>query len=225
MTRLLRNRIDGIAEPLPDGEVVLWSGKPDPWAYTLRLLKLHWVAVWFAGLAIWRGVEAWQEGAGAAGALLRALGQLPLAASAIGLLAGIGYLMARDTTYALTARRLVFQVGVALPITINMPLRFIDAVGIMKRSAGHSDLILTLVEGATVRTFALWPNVRTAKGGVLQPMMRDVRANELALLIPLLTDALQKTQVEAPEASASDAVEAAPVGRPDLGSMTQGFAA
>ena len=51
MTRLVRNRIDGIAEPLPDGEQILWSAKPEAWQFTRRLMRLEWVVAWFVGLA------------------------------------------------------------------------------------------------------------------------------------------------------------------------------
>lgn len=204
MTRVIRNRVEGIAEPLPSGESVLWSGRPAAIPFARRILKVDWVAAWFLLLGVWNAVDAYQAGAGIEAALLRGLGQLPLALAALGLLLALGYAMARSTTYALTQQRLVFQVGVALPITVNLPLRFIDGAAIETASGECADLVLTLSPESQARRSALWPHVRTAARGQVQPVMREVSAASLALLAPLLQEALQRSQ-----AGASGPVDAA----------------
>ena len=197
MIRLIRNRIDGIAEPLPEGEVVLWSAHPVPWTFARRQFRLQWVAVWFLGLALWRATETLQAGGSGHDALLRALGQLPLAVGALGLLSGLGLAMARSTTYALTRRRLVMNVGVALPITINIPLRFIDGASVRHRAAGVSDLALTIAGGHKVKLFALWPHVRDPLARSIEPTLRDVATPSLLTLLPLLQQALRSSDADA----------------------------
>ena len=196
MIRVVHTRIDGIAEPLPAGESVLWSGRPDSWRFACRQFRLYWVAAWFAGLAAWRGIEAWQQGAGLADSVLRGLGQLPLAAAALALLAGLGVAMARSTTYALTPRRLVMNIGVALPITFNVPLRYVDAAELRERD-GVADLLITLAPGSRARLAALWPHVRSWRDRDVRPMLRDVPQASMRMLAPLLTETLRSSEQEA----------------------------
>lgn len=223
MIRLVRNRIDGIAEPLPQGETVLWSARPDSWTFARRQFRLHWVAAWFACLALWRGWQAWQAGAGLDGALLRALGQLPLALAALALLAGLGVAMARSTTYALTPRRLVMNIGVALPVTFNVPLRFIDGAELRVRNARVSDLLLTLSADSRPSLLALWPHVRSATERRVRPMLRDVPAARMNALVPLLAEALKASEAEQSRAAPAP-LAAGNAATGGLG-LTQGFAA
>jgi hypothetical protein len=232
VTRLIRNRIDGIAEPLPNGETVLWSGRPAAFPFARQLFKLEWVAAWFAGLALWRGIEAWQDGAGLYGAFLRGLGQLPLAAAALLLLAGLGMAMARSTTYALTHRRIVFNVGVALPITFNLPLRYIDGAALRRRGGFGNELVLTLIPGSTIATFALWPNIRSSLDREVHPVMRNVPEPMLAALLPLLTEALQRSDAgqaavtqpaSAGRATDTDLAAAAQPRQGEAGGAARGF--
>ena len=206
MIRVIRNRIDGIGEPLPSGEAVLWSASPAPLPFAARVLKLKWVGLWFLALGVWRGIEAAQAGAGVEGAVLKALGQLPLACAALTLLCALGYAMARSTTYAVTQRRVVLQVGIALPITVNLPLRFIDGAAVQPVSGGTGDLHLTLAPGSKTHSAALWPNVRTASDGRVQPVMRNVPEAALLALAPVLAEVLQRSQQE--QENAARATEA-----------------
>lgn len=220
MIRLIRNRIDGIAEPLPAGETVLWSGRPDSWRFARRQFRLHWVALWFAGLALWRGVEAWQQGAGLTDSALQALGELPLALAALALLAGLGLVMARSTTYALTPRRLVMNIGVALPITFNVPVRYVDTAELRQRAGGVSDLLLTMAPGSRPSLIALWPHVRSWRDVEVRPMLRDVPTASLLALVPLLTETLRASESE--PATRMPASAATPSREP---SLSQEFAA
>ena len=209
MTRVVRDRIDGVAEPLPSGERVLWSERPQQWAFAFRLLRLRWVAGWFLMLAAWRGLEAWQASGAAVDVLSRATSILPLAVPGLGLLAALGWLMARNSTYALTGERLVVQTGVALPITVNLPLRLIDGVALRPLADGRADLVVTLAAGSGLKPFALWPNVQGWHGDRVQPVLRDLSAQAQANLLPLLTRALQNTDDRAQAGQPAAALPAA----------------
>ncbi len=195
MTRVVRDRIDGIAEPLPAGERVVWSERPEQWAFAFRLLRLRWVAGWFLLLAIWRGLQAWQATGDVGEVLSRATSILPLAIPGLGLLAALGWLMARNSTYALTGERLVVQTGVALPITVNLPLRLIDGVALRALPKGRADLVITLAAGSRLKPFALWPHVQGWQNDRVQPVLRDLSPQAQANLLPLLTRALQGTDL------------------------------
>jgi len=196
MTRLVRNRIDGIAEPLPDGEQILWSAKPEAWQFTRRLMRLEWVVAWFVGLAGLRAYNAWSAGADAMGLIVAASAELPLALFGLGLLTALGVAMARSTTYVVSAQRLVLQVGVALPITFNVPLRFIDDASVRVRPGAGGDVILTLRQGAKVKAIALWPHSQGWNGDAVKPLMRDLSEIALNELKPILAKVLEASQLD-----------------------------
>ena len=200
MTRLVRNRIDGVADPLPNGETILWSAKPEHWAFTRRVMRLDWVLIWFSVLAGIRAYNAWWAGADASGMLIAASGLLPLVVFAIVLLIALGMAMARSTSYVVSSKRLVLQVGVALPITFNVPLRFIDAAALRMRQGG-GDVILTLQKGSKVKALALWPHSQGWSTDAVQPLMRDLSLTALNELKPVLAQVLEATQHEAHAAS------------------------
>ncbi|MEL6410051.1 MAG: hypothetical protein AAFQ38_06600, partial [Pseudomonadota bacterium] len=47
----------GLPEKLPEGETILWQGRPDGWALTRDALNLNWVLGYFALIALWRAVS------------------------------------------------------------------------------------------------------------------------------------------------------------------------
>ncbi len=196
--RVVRDHIEGIAEPLPSGEHVLWSERPQPWAFAFRLLRLRWVAGWFVLLAVWRGVTAWHAGGAPVDVLSRATSIGPVALAGFGLLAALGWLIARNSTYALTRERLVLQTGVALPITVNLPLRLIDNVAVRPLGEGRADVILTLAPQSRLQAYALWPHVQGWQTGRVQPVLRDLSARAQANLLPALTAALRHTEAGTP---------------------------
>jgi hypothetical protein len=196
VTRVIRNRIDGIAEPLPAGETVLWSGRPEALSFAKRQFRLGWVALWFGALSLWRGWEALQNGATIPDALVRATGLWPLAVAALLLLTGLGVAMARSTTYALTRRRLVMNIGVALPITVNIPLRFVDAAAVRELPGGLAELQVTMSPATKLRLSALWPHVGRLADARVRPTFRDVSSAAIASLLPLLEEALRNSDAE-----------------------------
>ena len=205
MTRLIRNRIDGVAEPLPEGETILWSAKPDQWMFTRRLMRLDWVIAWFAALSVGRAYFAWSAGGDVRAMLIAASGQLPLALFGLCLLTALGIAMARSTSYVVSSRRVVLQVGVALPITFNVPLRFVDSVAIRTRNGKGGDVILTLCQGANVKALALWPHSQGWKHDSVQPLMRDVSETALNELKPILAKVLEESQQEDAQSSSVSA--------------------
>ena len=46
--------VKGLPERPPEGERILWQGRPQAWALTWQALSLPWVAGYFAALAVWR---------------------------------------------------------------------------------------------------------------------------------------------------------------------------
>ncbi|WP_238182994.1 photosynthetic complex putative assembly protein PuhB, partial [Methylobacterium trifolii] len=107
----------GLPGPLPKGERILWQGAPTTAGVLMRVFHARLVAVWFAAAAVAFGLTA--------GSMAQALAivgpTLLVCAGAILLMAGLAWLVHRTTVYTITDRRIVLHIGIALPITLNLP--------------------------------------------------------------------------------------------------------
>ena len=50
--------VEGLPELPPEGERILWQGRPDWWRLAMESLSLKWVMGYFVFLAAWRLVAA-----------------------------------------------------------------------------------------------------------------------------------------------------------------------
>ena len=103
---------EGLPHQLPDGEKVLWHGRPQSKLLARFVLKTRWIGVYFLILAAWAAFAGsaggWWESAFAAGVLLL------IGTFVIALLEAFAWGVQRTTRYVITDRRLVMRVGVAL---------------------------------------------------------------------------------------------------------------
>ena len=97
-----------------------------------------------------------------------------LAGLAIGLLGLFAWLVARTTLYTITTRRVVMRFGIALPITIQISFRMIDAAGVHVWSDGTGDVALTLLPDQRIGYMVLWPHARPWKMAKAQPTLRGI---------------------------------------------------
>lgn len=186
--------------PLPQGEHILWQGRPCAFGIASRPLHAPLVGLWFGGLALFAGIPAAIEGS-LGQALIVAAPTLAVGAGAIGLLAFLGWLSARTTTYTVTNRRVVMQVGIALPMTLNLPFAKIEGAGFHGFADGSGDLPLQLRAGDRVAYLHLWPHARPWRLTRPEPMLRSVP--DAAGVATLLARALAASAgQEAAEASA-----------------------
>ncbi len=176
---------EGLPEALPKGERMLWQGRPDWRSLARAAFRTDWVAGYFGALFAWRLGSELAAGSGLVEALSYALWILPLAVSALALLAGLAWLAARTTTYTVTDRRIVMRIGVALPLTLNLPFSEIDGADLRPRARGTGDIAFTLAKEARVGWAVLWPHARSWRFARPQPALRaipnvDAVANRLA---------------------------------------------
>jgi len=99
-------------------------------------------------------------------------------AVAIGILALLAKIVARTSVYSITSRRLVMRVGVALPITINIPFVALAGASLRNRKDGAGDIILELLPSHRISWIALWPHCGGWSFGRPKPMLRGI-ANAL----------------------------------------------
>ncbi len=153
-----------LPEALPAGERILWQAVPD-WKALAR--DAYWtraVALYFGALVAWQGFARWQGGGGPAeisGAI--AWAALP-AALCLGLLAGLAWLQARSTLYTVTEKRISMQIGVAIPLAINVPLSQVLSADLIRRPGARSEITLTLDGGPGLGFWVLWPHARPGRG-------------------------------------------------------------
>jgi hypothetical protein len=169
----------GLPAPLPAGERLLWQGTPNWRDVALRAYHVRKVALYFGALT--------------AGTLLHGLlsssashdtfvscGLLLLSGSvAVAVLSLLAYLASRATVYTLTSQRVLIRHGIAVPMTLNLPLKRIDGVALRSAAHGRGDLALTTGGEQRVGYLITWPHVRASRFTRPQPSLlaiADARA-------------------------------------------------
>lgn len=183
----------GLPAPLPPGERLLWRGAPDWRVLAGRSFHLRKVAVYFGVLIVWRFVTALVDGGTLGTAAATTLWTVPLAGLAMGLIALLSWLVASNTVYTLTDRRVVMRVGVVLTVTFNLPLRRIEAARLHALPGGAGDIALVLHAEDRIGYIHLWPHARPWHFARTEPMLRALP--DAAAVSRLLADALQRSLV------------------------------
>lgn len=159
---------------LPDGERLLWKGGPAFWPLARRAFHIRGLSIYFGLLMVWRLISALSDGQTLLQALTYAAMLLPLTAIALGLVLWLAYLSARNTSYAITTRRILIKSGIALTGTLNLPLRYIEEAGMKRHSDGTGDFPLAIAKPERVAWMLAWPNVRPWKIAHPEPMLRAI---------------------------------------------------
>ncbi len=170
--------VPGLPEHLPQGETILWQGAPSWRPFALRAFHLRGLAAYFVLLAAWYLAAGWS--ADPQDAVLGALRLITLGAVPIVLLLGLGRLAARTTLYTITNRRIVMRVGVALPMTVNIPFSSVRKADMRLNKDGTGDIQLRLMPGRRVSYFAMWPHLRMLRVSNPEPMLRALPDAEVA---------------------------------------------
>ena len=195
--------VRGLPEHLPEGEVLLWQGAPQWRAFARHALRLRWIGAYFAVLAAWRGWALLAEGTPATEALAGALWLVLIGAVPLALLALYAVLVARTTVYTLTSQRLVLRVGVALPLTINLPFAVVQSADLRRHADGTGDIAIGLAPPHRVAWLMLWPHARPWRLRDPVPMLRALPEPEAAA--QALTRALASVAGQAVPAAAAEA--------------------
>jgi hypothetical protein len=176
--------VRGLPERPPEGEQILWQGRPDWWALTVEALNLKWVALYFAGLAAWRFVTLVDQG-GAVQAFAASSPFLILGAIVCVLLMIVGFVQARATVYTITNRRVAMRIGAALTVTLNLPYSQIRSADLSLRRRGTGTIALDLLPGDVRLSYLVcWPHVRPWVLRRTQPALRCIpEAESVARLL------------------------------------------
>ncbi len=183
----------GLPAPLPAGERLLWRGAPDWRVLARRSFHLRKVAAYFGVLIAWRGISSLADGGSLGQAAASTLWTVPLAALALGFIALLSWLVASNTVYTLTDRRVVMRVGIVLTVTFNLPLRRIEGARLHALPGGAGDIALVLNADDRIGYIHLWPHARPWHFTRTEPMLRALP--DAAQVAQLLADALRQSLV------------------------------
>lgn len=165
-----RRTIRGVSEPLPPGERILWEGGPTAAPLRRHLLFLRPIAGYFVVMIGW-----W---------LFSSVGKLDpapfwtmlttilfLTGMVIGAIVLTARLIVSSTTYAITDRRVVLRIGFIFPMTVNIPLRYIQGASVKHFPDRTGQIALQLSKGEKLAWLALWPHARTFQFGQPEPLL------------------------------------------------------
>ncbi|MFO1133562.1 MAG: photosynthetic complex putative assembly protein PuhB [Hyphomicrobiales bacterium] len=176
--------VRGLPQLLPKGERMLWQGAPrwqDLAVHAFHVRKVIW---YFAGLTLLAGALRLAEGESLAMAIRPFQWLMPMGLAAAALLSALAYLSARTSVYTITTKRVVMRIGMALPVSINLPFSQIDGASLRLFGNGSGDIPLRVTKKDRVAYLMLWPHARPFKYAHPQPCLRSVpRADEVANLL------------------------------------------
>ena len=191
MSAMLTDRLQGLPGPLPRGETILWQGRPE-WKKLLagvfhaRLVAIYFVLLAVAGLTL--------------GSVVGALLTVAAGAACLGVMTLLARAIARTSVYTLTDRRIVMKIGVALPMSFNLPLKQIESADLKALGQGCGDIALRLKGRDRIAFALLWPHVRPWRMRHPEPMLRALpEAEAVAILLYRACAALVSVEAE-PEA-------------------------
>lgn len=164
----------GLPEALPKGESILWQGAPDFADLAVRVFHMKKLAVYFVVLMIVRGTYLYSLDVSAMTVLAGVLLVAGLALTALAALGILAWLTARTTAYTLTDQRVVMRIGIVLTLTFNLPLKRIEAAGLLLARKGFGDIPLALSGGDRIGWLNLWPHARPWRLAKPEPMLRCI---------------------------------------------------
>jgi hypothetical protein len=168
------NQFKELPSALPVGERVIWQGKPSFTGLALRTFHIREVAIYFGILLVWRSWSNWSLGLPVGEATVSALWLIFPAMSAIAVLAALAWLFRRAACYTITSKRILFQFGVALPMTMNIPLGKIANAALKTYRDGSGDIPLRLTDNDRVSYLLLWPHIRPWRLRAPEPMLNSI---------------------------------------------------
>lgn len=170
--------LKGMPEVLPDGEHLIWQGRPSWRSFAVRAFHIRAIAAYFAALVTWRVATGLADGFASAGSLKNTIWLAVLSVAAIGIVTALAWFYSWTTVYSITNRRVVMHIGVALPVALNIPFAQIGAASAKLYANGTADIPLTLLGDGRIAYLHLWPHARPWLLNKPEPMLRCVPDGE-----------------------------------------------
>ena len=174
MTEYEDEPVEGLPDYLPEGETMVWQGRPTVAAMARRVFFVPHLALYFGLLIAGHTVYRLMEGVSAAQVMGTFVWQAGLAATVLVLLAWLARSYAASVMYTLNSERLVIRSGVALPMMVNIPIEQITAADMRVYRDGTGDIVLTPVADRKLHWVLLWPNVSAWYSRPIRPLLRGL---------------------------------------------------
>jgi hypothetical protein len=172
-----------ILDAIPDGESILWKGKPSLWGFSWNLFGLKWITFYLSILSIVSIARFFASDFHTA----FYIDFLPFFLSGIFasiILIGLAAIQAYSTVYIITENRVIIKTGAALSFLISMPFKKIKEVNLQKRGASIGTISFELFSKKRVPYISCWPSVRPWKFKKTQPAFSCVRSvDEVATIL------------------------------------------
>lgn len=164
----------GLPEALPEGEELLWQGRPKVLPLARQALWLDWVVGYFVIITFWR-IMASTADYSFAEALTHGVPLVLMGIAASLVILFVAWLQARRTVYTLTSHRAALRIGAALPITLNLPYQWIENANLDLRKDGTGTIALELKgEENRLSLFMVWPHMRPWRLARPEPALRCI---------------------------------------------------
>lgn len=170
--------VPGLPEVLPTGERILWQGRPVWSSFARHAFHLVPLAIYFIALAAWRLASALEDGLAAFDVAQAALWPVALGGLLVVAAGLVGRYAASTTLYTITNRRVVFRIGMALTVSVNLPFAVIGSAALRRHRDGTGDITLAILRPARVSWVMFWPHTRPWRLRTPQPMLRNVAEPE-----------------------------------------------
>ena len=174
MTEYEDEPVEGLPDYLPEGETMVWRGRPTVAAMARRVFFIPHLALYFGLLIAGHTVYRLMEGVSGVQVMGTFVWQAGLAATVLVLLAWLARSYAASVIYTLTSERLVIRSGVALPMMVNIPIEQITAADMRVYRDGTGDIVLTPVADRKLHWVLLWPNVSAWYSRPIRPLLRGL---------------------------------------------------
>ncbi|GAB4515624.1 MAG: photosynthetic complex putative assembly protein PuhB [Roseibium sp.] len=152
--------VPGLPGYLPDGEEMLWQGRPSARLVARHVLKNRWIAGYFGLLAAWAVIGGLYDGRPVAGIVFSVAVLTALAAVVIGMLELFAWAVEKTTLYTITSRRVVIRFGVAFSMTLNLPFKQTNALSLADLGGGAGHVAIQLLPGHKLSWLLQWPHAR-----------------------------------------------------------------
>jgi hypothetical protein len=161
-----------LPEDIPEGERILWHGRPNWILLFRRAYRADFVAGYFAVLLIWNAIDA--SSVGAEASAIAAARTLAIGLAALALLALLAWASARTALFVITSRRVVMKIGVALQVFYNLPFSQIQNAAVRVENDGSGEVTLRLAPGKRIGYLNLWPFARPFRFADPEPALRGL---------------------------------------------------
>ena len=157
-----------ILDAIPNGEAILWKGRPSLWGFSWNLFGLKWITLYLSMLSIVSVARFFASDFYTA----FYVDFLPFFLSGIFasiILIGLAATQTYSTVYIITENRVIIKTGAALSFLISMPFKKIKEVNLQKRGASIGTISFELLSEKRVPYISCWPSVRPWKFKRTQP--------------------------------------------------------